>query len=64
MKRALYILTLAAVVLAGCAKEVDLSEINNRLDKLENVKIASVQEQINSIKNSLPSIFRLFSLNT
>ena len=56
MKRILYLLSLAVLVLAGCAQEVDLSEINNRLDKLENVKIASVQEQINSIKNSLPAI--------
>ena len=28
-------LLLVVLVLAGCAQEVDLSEINNRLDKLE-----------------------------
>ena len=35
MKRILYLLLLVVLVLAGCAQEVDLSEINNRLDKLE-----------------------------
>ena len=39
--------------LTSCYRE-ELQDIENRLDKIENVQIASVLEQVNAIKESIP----------
>lgn len=53
MKKLLSLL-LCGLLLLGCSKEYDDSEIKNRLDKLENARIPSIESQIAAIQTSLP----------
>lgn len=45
---------LCGLLLLGCSKEYDDSEIKKRLDNLENARIPSVESQIAAIQTSLP----------
>lgn len=53
MKKLLSFL-LCGLLLLGCSKEYDDSEIKKRLDNLENARIPSVESQIAAIQTSLP----------
>lgn len=53
MKKLLSLL-LCGLLLLGCSKEYDDSEIKKRLDNLENTRIPSIESQIAAIQTSLP----------
>lgn len=53
MKKLLSLL-MCGLLLFGCSKEYDDSEIKKRLDNLENVRIPSIESQIAAIQTSLP----------
>ena len=48
----------AAATLYSCAKDYtgDINSINNRLDNIENVQIASLDEQVKAIQASIPEL--------
>ena len=53
MKKPLSLL-LCGLLLLGCSKEYDDSEIKKRLDNLESTRIPSIESQIAAIQTSLP----------
>lgn len=53
MKKLLSLL-MCSLLLFGCSKEYDDSEIKKRLDNLENTRIPSIESQIAAIQTSLP----------
>lgn len=56
MKKLLVLLVTGSLLFSGCSKDYDDSEIKNRLDKIENSQIASLQQQINAINTTLPQL--------
>lgn len=52
--KSLLSLLLCSLLLFGCSKEYDDSEIKKRLDNLENTRIPSIESQFAAIQTSLP----------
>ncbi len=53
MKKLLSLL-MCGLLLLGCSKEYDDSDIKKRLDNLENTRIPSIESQVTAIQTSLP----------
>ncbi len=57
MKRVSIILVLAISVLSGCSElKESIKELQDRVDLLENVTIANIDQQIDAIRNSIASL--------
>ena len=50
----LFLPILSLVLLLTACYDKDIQEINNRLDNIENQKIASISEQIEAIQKTIP----------
>lgn len=57
MKKLFHLILIPLILAVACNKyDEDIENINNRLDKIENTHVASLQKQIDAIKTSLPQL--------
>ena len=57
MKRFLLLIAVAAMVLSGCQKIYnDLDKLDDRLDRIEQTTLPSIEKQIESINSQLASL--------